>query len=1232
VIEINTDRAEDVATSTATPAGDASSDPVLGGATWAPLLAHRFHLVRKIGAGGMGAVYEACDRQRADLHVAVKLPHRTCAEGIYGLKREFRLLSEIRHPNLVALYDLVCVDGAWCYSMELVDGLPFHEALDLTPRALRFARFLDALEQLTSGIEALHRAGRVHRDLKPRNILVTPQGRVVIVDFGLTALTEAGFAGHHSVPMGATPRYAAPEHLRGDPPRPANDWYAVGVLVQEALATWLGGHGVTPHIVKLVERWLEPDPEARGSARDFRTALAELRAEDSGDPSSAPSPDSPARGVEPPSPFVGRSREIDRLRRAFAEAARGAPQAVVIEGESGIGKTRLAVEFLKELDRYEAVFVFRGHCHVHEAIPYNAFDGIADGMATWLRDAPPLRAAAALPRDARSLAQLFPVFHRASVMSDMPPRAGPEPDAAALQRRAFDAFVALLTRISDRHPVVLFIDDLQWRDADSERLLSHILSRSLSMPLLLLATSRPSPESFAPAWQQIALGPLEPAEAMDLVRALAGDRRPATPELERRVRETGGIPIFVRELVRGDAGASGGLPSFDAALSRRIDELSADARQVLELVCVAGHPLPIDVAASLVPSLTPPLLSGLVAAALIREGLESGRGVLEPYHDRVRELVAARLSESARSDVHLRLGKALRARDLPSLHRAVDHYLRAGHRAEAARVAADAARHAGSVLAYGSAIELLRVALEPVTDRDRRLALLRELAVICENAGRCEDAAREFEAVAALETEPAAIHASRRRAMTNYLAAGARESGVRLLRQLWHETGARLPRSGFLLFLSILWLMVLESLTSRRAKPRPSGPSAPHLRARLDMARAVFHSGSLSATLVSVYCGAVAVRLAERLGQRAEVLEVRAFRAVFLSTFRGIRDTKTEELLERSQRELSAIRATEAPALWPPSSLLLAQATYFLYTTSLDETLELCLPLTVRDEEATARARAVAQMASLPALYLTGRIARLNELSERCLRDARQRGDRVEEVNALVYGVFRDLARDDGAGARARLARARAVPLDFVHAALGDPWWESSVALYAGDARAAFDRHFLPASEYWARLYPAASHRVLYWLSFGNAASAMIAGATDRRRFFAVLERSIRRVGRDRARLAKPAFCQLRAQLAYHRGQRERASVLLAEAALEYDALGARLHAAAARLARASLVDGPAAEQLRLRATQVFETERIANPARWTSMLIAGLSPNDAPERGPAAAPRELFLDDQKTA
>jgi hypothetical protein len=219
-----------------------------------------------------------------------------------------------------------------------------------------------------------------------------------------------------------------------------------------------------------------------------------------------------------------------------------------------------------------------------------------------------------------------------------------------------------------------------------------------------------------------------------------------------------------------------------------------------------------------------------------------------------------------------------------------------------------------------------------------------------------------------------------------------------------------------------------------------------------------------------------------------------------------------------------------------------------------------------------------------------------------------------------VYAVFRDLAADDGAGARARLASARAVPLDFVHSALGDPWWESSVELYAGNAQAAFERHQMSAGEFWARIYPAASHRLLYWLSLGNSASGMLAVAADRRRFFRVLERCIRRVGRDRARLAKAIACQLRAQLAFHRGQPERASVLLAETALEYDAIGARLHAAAARLKRARLVDGTAAEQLRLRATEVFEAERITNPAQWAAMLIAGLSSIE-PGRDPAVAP-----------
>jgi hypothetical protein len=292
---------------------------------------------------------------------------------------------------------------------------------------------------------------------------------------------------------------------------------------------------------------------------------------------------------------------------------------------------------------------------------------------------------------------------------------------------------------------------------------------------------------------------------------------------------------------------------------------------------------------------------------------------------------------------------------------------------------------------------------------------------------------------------------------------------------------------------------------------------------------------------------------------------------------------------------------------------LLAQATYFLYTTSLDETLELCLPLAAREDDASTfapRAHAVANMANLPALYLAGRMARLNELSARCLREARQRGDRGEEVNALVYAVFRDLARDDLAAAHARLREARAVPLDFTHGVFIDPWWETNFLLYAGDPRAAFQRNLISAGEYWSRIFPAASHRLLYWLSLGNAASGVLSVAGDRKRYLRTLKQCIRRVGRERARLAKALHCQLRAQLAFHGGHHELAAAMFAETALEYEAIGFRLHAAAARLMRAELIDEPAEGPLRLRAAEVFAAEGIVNPKRWASMLIAGIAIN----------------------
>src|SRR5204863_315991 len=129
---------------------------------------------------GMGVVYAARDHVRDEV-VALKTLRWTDANAIYRLKKEFRTLADIAHPNLVTLYELVGEGDHWFFTMELVDGggfLEFVRSAELDATRLRAA-----LIQLAQGLTAIHRAGKLHRDLKPSNVRVTPEGRVVILDF-----------------------------------------------------------------------------------------------------------------------------------------------------------------------------------------------------------------------------------------------------------------------------------------------------------------------------------------------------------------------------------------------------------------------------------------------------------------------------------------------------------------------------------------------------------------------------------------------------------------------------------------------------------------------------------------------------------------------------------------------------------------------------------------------------------------------------------------------------------------------------------------------------------------------------------------------------------------------------------------------------------------------------------------------------------------------------------------
>jgi hypothetical protein len=1231
----------------------------------------RFQLLRQLGEGGMGVVFEAFDRER-NARVALKTLKRlgsrkAGAQALLRFKREFRALQDLHHRNLVTLGELIGEGQQWFFTMELVEGpdllgyvrprAPMAEggvyAIDSArdvpsasvedapvqfrrvdarpePVATRLdeARLRATLPQLASGLAALHAAGKVHRDIKPSNIRVTQAGRVVLLDFGLVA--EVAERSSIDGDITGTPAYMAPEQATAESVGPEADWYALGVVLYEALTGRLPFDGSPLDILVKKQDSLPPPPRAVApeAAADLADLCMRLLSTSPGErptgdevvrlldvrPRAASSPSLGAT-LASGAPFVGRADELAQLARAFDEARATSAAAVVVDGESGVGKSCLVRRFVDDLVRaHPAAVVLAGRCYEREQVPYKGLDGVIDELARHLSALPEDAAFAVVPDSGLGpLVQIFPVLRRsrafAFVMTEEPG------DPRELRQRAFAALRSLLGRIAARGPLVVAVDDMQWADADTLSLLSEVLRGPDAPALLLVATVRDAPITEGTAAMAVAVPAVDVAahlpcpvhaihldrlpddDAHALASTLLGAMAPHRAQHAGTIaREAQGHPLFIAELARHaalveDREIAGSGPDdtavmvrpaldLDEALATRVGRLDEAARETLELVAVAGRPLAQETvahAARMEMGAFARVVAQLRAAHLVLTSGARASDRIEPYHERVRAAVAGFLSASARSACHERLALALEASRWPDGEALSIHWARAGNQARAAKYAVAAAHQATEALAFDRAAACWERALQLTPDGDpKQRALRARLGQALANAGRGAVAAKVF-AAAADGAPPAEAIELRRRAAEQFLRAGRFDEGIAAARVVLALFGVAYPRSPLHALVELVLLRVLLAVRGMRYRERDSSQVPARDLMRVDVCWSVAFVLGLSDHVTGAVFQARAMLYALRAGEPTRVARALAVGA-------GYEATGSARAMERVEGHLARARAIAERAGDAQS------IAYTIANSAIAHYLSGHFRRAVDDAErgeamfrdrvpGSAWERATLQHFALMALLHLGELRELCRRQPAYLRDALDRGDLyASSCMRLGYANFAWLVRGEVASAR---SDAREAMRAWSSAGCHLEHFYELVALvdadlYEGRAAEALAR----IEARWGPMRRALLLRIesVRLRCLEMRARCALKVAASRGPGWAALvvkaERDARSIRRERAGWATPMADLLLAAAAGARGQQGRAVAGLHRAIAGFDAAGMALHATAARRRLADLVGG----------------------------------------------------------
>lgn len=1128
----------------------------------------------------------------------------------------------------------------------------------------RFDRLRRVLKQLVEGLNALHEAGKLHRDIKPSNVLVTKQERVVILDFGLVTEVTGQKSGKVKTIVG-TPTYMSPEQGAGQVVTEATDWYSMGVVLYEALtgqAPFVDSFDPNPMRILLNKLKYEPTPPsqiATSIPQDLEKLCLDLL---SCDPIKRPNAIEILRrltGVETKQKrkliadqarLIGREEQLDILQKTFLSVKAGKTMAVYIHGQSGMGKSAFIRYFLDKLQSQEPeLIILTGRCYEHEFVPYKALDSLMDSLASYLSDLTRREKASIIPKDINALARIFPVFNQISEISEASGELLDQLNFQQLRQRAFIALRDLLIQLGKEKSLVLYVDDLQWGDSDSAILLQEIL-RIPNAPRLLFLASYRSEDALGSELlkillhedvdmlaekQEIELKALSSEEAYKLAKILLDDMSKEQAEII--AAEAGGSPFFISEFVRysqqghnfthttAERTVKNGLSSLDEVIQRNIQELPETARNLLEIIAIAGQPIDRKIAkqaANIKDEDQVVVINVLRANRLVRAKASKQHYELELYHNRIKEAIVKSLASQTIESHHANLALALEELSGDDPQWLAYHFSCAGNNAKAIKYIILAAEEACHTLAFNQAVQFYQKALELVAKsselenlslgiqkQDLEIKLADSLAF----AGRSREAAEIYIAIAdeicnLCITDNVALK-FQQRAAEELFRCGHIDEGLEVLSSVLNKVGIKVPTMRWQSLLSFVFRRLWIQLRGLETKEVTADKIALDTLLQID----ICWTGAIGLSLVDSMLGAdfqtrhllLALKIGEpyRLA-RALTLEIP------YSAIDGARDwTKTNQLIEKVK---SLAEKLNDPYLVTLVNFSACVAAFLMGDWKKAHELgELSEKMLRERSSGVSWELSTVVIFMLRPLFYMGQWDKLFDRVTALIQEAQRCGDLYTETNLRVrlYYLMR-LASDEPEKLEVELREALE---QWSHRGFHvQHYWELVCQVETTMYRGEGEEGWIFLNYRWREMKKAQFLRVqfvrieMYHLHARSALSAIMSGA-DKHTLLKAAEKDVIKLEGEKRTYGDALALSIKAAIAAIREEKDLAIKFLIEAEEKFTLADMELFATAARYRRGQLILD---KNLMQACCQWMKKQYIKCPEKMFDMVAPGLWEN----------------------